>query len=41
VRARHHLEDGVGLAMTLAAQHDAFIDPLHRYSFGNSSPRPR
>ena len=41
VRARHQLEDGVGLPVTLAAEHDAFVGPLHRYSSGNSSPMPR
>src|SRR5262249_55522125 len=41
VRARHNLEDGVGLAVTLAAEHDAFVGPLHRYPSGNSSPISR
>jgi hypothetical protein len=27
--------------VALVAEHDAFIDPLHRYSFGNSSPIAR
>jgi len=29
VRARHHLKDGVRLAMTPSAQHDAFVGPFH------------
>ena len=41
VLARHQLEDGVGLPVAPGAEHDALIGPLHRYSFGSSSPIPR
>ena len=29
VLARHHLEDGVGLAVAPRAEHDAFVGPFH------------
>ena len=29
VLARHHLEDGIGLAVTPRPQHDAFVGPFH------------
>ena len=29
MRARHHLHNGVRLAMTARAQHDAFVGPVH------------
>ena len=29
VFARHHLEDGIGLAVAPAAQHNAFVGPFH------------
>jgi hypothetical protein len=29
VLARHHLENGIGLAMAPRAQHDAVIGPFH------------
>src|SRR5262245_674828 len=41
VRAREQLKDGIGLSMASNAEHDAFVAPLHRYSFGNSSPISR
>ena len=34
--ARHHLDDGVGLAVAPRAQHDAVIGPFHELSL---SPR--
>ena len=41
VRARHQLEDGACLLVAPGAEHDALIGPLHRYSFGSSSPISR